>query len=268
MLNRFIPVALVIFLLFGCIGGDNNPPINQTNTSIISNPTTLEVGDVGYVDYTLVVDGKVLDTSNAILANQSGVYNSNRQYGPMRFTAISDCSIIPCFISNTLGMKINESKTFTVPPLQGYGAVDPKHIYTISRYYNQSLFEYVPRADLEAQGLNISNGTTFETNIGMVSIHDINETTVTLFYLLLPGSSFEYLGFPNMVLSLSNNIATIERDLVVNTTYSAPNPDGTGYMPFRVIDKTDSNITLDSNHILAGKTLVFTVKLVGLEKKG
>jgi peptidylprolyl isomerase len=36
-------------------------------------------------------------------------------------------------------------------------------------------------------------------------------------------------------------------------------------MPVRIIDVEDDNVTLDANHLLAGETLLFKVKLVGIQ---
>ena len=83
-----IPVIFVL-LVAGCVGG---PAVKQ--------------GDTVTLDYTLIVDGSIADTS------------VGRQ--PFSF-AVGAGQVIQGFDEAVIGMKIGEEKTFTVPPAKGYG---------------------------------------------------------------------------------------------------------------------------------------------------
>jgi len=64
-------------------------------------------------DYTLTVDGKVMDTSEG--------------RKPMEFTE-GDGKIIPGLAKQLIGMRKGEEKTITVAPQEAYGNIDPAAI--------------------------------------------------------------------------------------------------------------------------------------------
>ena len=281
-------------LLFGCVNPPVSPGGNGTAKSTLSNGTNIQppknttttkpaanqssgassllpsgytssLGDNVTVDYTLRIDGKVYDTSNATLANESGIFNPRRQYAPLTFTEEFNKGMIDGFIIGTLGMSINETLSFNVDAKRGYGEHDPKKVFSIPRYYNKSMREVVPRAYLESYNINISNGTGYSTNFGTVFIEDFNDDNVTLFYLLTPGDEMTVNGLPEKVDSIVGNLtAKIEYMLDVNKTYVLPNPSTGSATMYKVLDKTNETITLDSNHPLANKTLEFTVTMLDI----
>jgi FKBP-type peptidyl-prolyl cis-trans isomerase 2 len=67
---------------------------------------------------------------------------------------------------------------------------------------------------------------------------------------------------PQRVANVSNLTATIEFMLQQNKSYQLPDPTTGISTPFTVTNKTDTNITIDSNHPLANKTLEFKVTLL------
>lgn len=99
-MNFLKAVLLLVALVFcaGCIG-----QIVSDDTGLFSK---VKSGDAISVDYTLKVDGAVVDTS---VGKQ-----------PFTFT-VGSGQVIPGFDSGVLGMKIGEEKTFTVLPKDGYG---------------------------------------------------------------------------------------------------------------------------------------------------
>ena len=316
-------VVLAAVLLFGCI----NPPQPQANntsyyqpppvigpannTTLTQQPLpadyTVNFRDKVWVNYTLWVDGKVLDTNNATLANESGIYNPARKYEPLSFTVELNKGIIDGFVLNVIGMKVNEMLRFSVDPERGYGPYDPQKVitmdryYNMSRYYEKSLYETVPRSYLESQGLNITKGAGYATPYGTVFIDSFNDTDVTLFYILVPGGNFTFNGIPQTVVNMTNLTATMELMLADNETYLLSHPTTGERLPFKVVGKNDQNITmelllqenysyvltspvsgqterfkvigvadqnytLDSNHALANKTLDFQVTLLKVER--
>jgi len=80
------------------------------------------------VDYTgRFTNGTVFDTSNATIANQTGIYDPGRIYGPLSFQ-VDQPGMIPGFNDAVLGMTVNVTKyNVTIPPEKAYGV------------YNQSL---------------------------------------------------------------------------------------------------------------------------------
>jgi peptidylprolyl isomerase len=93
---------------------------------------TVQANDNVTVDYTgWLDDGSVFDTSDAALAMQAGIYGLYQAYEPISFVTGSG-EVIEGFDRAIIGMKIGETKNFTLTPDQAYGA------------YNDSLIQVVP----------------------------------------------------------------------------------------------------------------------------
>jgi len=279
MRQYMIMLLIAGILLFGCVNPsqgnqtNNTLPVITTPNGSIQNNTTLQpvstnrsvdIGDNVSVIYALYVDGKLIDTNNVSLANASGIYSPNRKYEPLNFTAEFNKGVIDGFVIGVVGMRKNETIRFSVDPKRGYGEYDPKKILAVQRYYNRSVFETVPRSYFTDRNLTISNGTSFSSPYGMVSVNDLNDENVTLFYVSLTqvNSSFKYNNIPQQVVHYSNFSATIELLLDVNKTYMIPDPQTGTPSIFKILNKTDEEITLDGNNPLANKTLDFTVTML------
>jgi len=288
---RQYAILVALLVLFGCVLPDtpaNNTSENMTenvttniteNTSVVppENDTveplppdyTTNLGDYVWVNYTLWINGTVVDTNNETLAKEVGLYNPARTYAPFAFSLEFNKGVIDGFVLGTFGMKVNETQMFNVTPDRGYGPYDPSKVVVVDRYYNMSNFENVSISSLESQGLtNLSIGTGFNTPIGDVFINDTNEENVTLFYLFIEGHSFRINGIPQKIVQTDSDnwFATIEFLLDENQSYVLPDLHTGAPTNFKVIDKNDQNITLDSNHIYANETLTFEVTLIDVER--
>jgi len=276
-MRYLIIMSLVLLLAFGCVNppqaGNNttySPPVISNGTNVsqpsqnLSGANYANFNDNVSVMYALYVDGKLYDTNNATLANESGIYNPGNAYIPFNFTVALDRGIINGFVLNIIGMEENETLSFRVAPEKGYGAHDPSQVVVVPRYYEKNLTEVVPRSYFTERNLNVSNGTGFKAAMGTIIIQDFNDENVTIFYLL--DQNFTTNGIPQKVVESQNFTAKIEFDLDVNGTYALPDPQTGQKQLFRVTDKTGTNITLDANHPLAGKTLDFTVTMLDIQK--
>jgi len=283
----------VVLLLAGCLtpppSGNNtstsnvtfSPYPSQNATPPVQNPAipapqntttapkplpsdySVSMGDTVWVDYTLWVKGKVYDTNNATLANESGIYSPMRKYEPLKFNATVGSGMITGFVLGTIGMTLGETVTFNVAPERGYGPYDPKKVVVIDRYYNRSLYETIPRSYFTDQGItNVTNGTSFNTTAGIVFIADLNDENATLYYMLQKGQNLTASNVPQRVVEVYNSTATLEYMLQENKTYLVANPQTGAPARYTVIGKTDQNITLDGNHPLANETLRFQVTLL------
>ena len=79
---------------------------------------TVQDGQVVSMEYTLKVDGEVLDTSEGV--------------GPLQFLAGYD-NIVPGLEREMIGMKIGESKDVVVTPEDGYGEFDDEAFMDLPR---------------------------------------------------------------------------------------------------------------------------------------
>ncbi|MFN7991814.1 MAG: FKBP-type peptidyl-prolyl cis-trans isomerase [Candidatus Micrarchaeia archaeon] len=286
-MRAFIAVALLAILLSGCTAvppklanNSKSPEMSSPNASNKSNPASqppanpalppdysISLGDHVWVNYTLTVDGKVIDTTNATLANESGILNPKRRYAPFEFDVQINKGVIEGFVVGVIGMKVNETATIVVDPKHGYGLYDPAKIVVVPRYYNKSVLEVIPRSYFTDRNITFSNGTSFDTPYGIVSIQDYNDENVTISYIALTqvNSSFIYNGVPQRVVAFSNYTATIENMLETNATYGLPDPKTGTPKLLKVIGKNDENITLDANPPLVNKTLVFRTTVLKIQ---
>ena len=277
MRNMMIVLVFGILLL-GCV---NPPPeANKTNVTNVTTPPLvnetventsvyvlppdymLQAGDYASVLYALWVNDELKDTNNATLANESGIYNPSKTYQPLNFVVDIGEGMITGFVINVVGLQINETIIFDVKPELGYGLYDQSKVAIVSRYYNKSLYETVPRSYFEENGLEVSNGTGYQSPYGQVFIDSFNDDNVTIFYLMQTGSKFTVNGIPQEVASVTNLTAKIEYGLDINRTYVLPHPETGAPTMFTVVEKTEQNITLDGNHPFANETLHFSVTLL------
>lgn len=99
-------------------------------------PTTVADDVVVSIDYTLTVDGEVVDASEE---NEPLEYLQGYQ------------NIIPGLESQLVGMKIGESKEVLVAPRDGYGEVDPESFVEVQRSEFPKDFEIKPGVELQLQ---------------------------------------------------------------------------------------------------------------------
>ena len=110
--------------------------ISMTSISMAKgNDTAIKNGSKVSFDYTLTVDGKVMDSSQG--------------RAPLQYVQ-GQGTIIPGLAKQLEGMKIGDEKSITVPPEEAYGAVD------------QNAFREVPRSSMPA-GLKPEVGMYLQT---------------------------------------------------------------------------------------------------------
>jgi len=258
------------------------------------------VGDNVTMDYTgKLLDGEVFDTSDSEIAIGAGLYEPGRPYEPLVFT-VGSGGVIEGMDSGVLGMKEGESKTLTIPPEKAYGQVDPARIQVIPLIDETPIEQTFPRiTEMPASQFNTSFGTEYEVgdtvqlpgstiNLTIVEMGDI----VNLSFALDVGESFTSADLPwnETVVAVNSTDITIRHQVEVGDVH---NFQGTPWNT-TVIDITDTNmtiqhnpipdttvqtaygsihvhfdetgITLDQNSFLAGKTLVFDIEILSIEK--
>lgn len=262
--------------------------------------SVVKVGDTVTMNYTgKFLDGEVFDTSDPEIANISGIYEPGRSYRPLEFT-VGSGMVIEGVDRGVLGMKVGESKILTIPPDMAYGEPDPARIQVIPLVDETPIEQTFPRiTEMPAFQFNMSFGT--EHKVGdtievpgstiLLTIVDMGDT-VNLSFALGVGETFssEDLPWNENVVAVNSTHVTIRHQVEVgdvhniqgtpwNTTVIAitgknmtirhnPIPDTTvqtAYGPIQIhFDET--GITLDQNSVLAGKTLVFDIEIVSIEK--
>ncbi len=108
-------------------------------------------------DYTLKVDGKVIDSS--------------QQHGPFVYTQ-GEGNIIPGLSRQLEGLHAGDEKEIVVAPQEGYGAVDPKAFKEVSR-------EHLPKDAPLKVGTQLQTKTP-DGHILVVTVSKLNKNTVLL----------------------------------------------------------------------------------------
>lgn len=117
--------GLITALLFSAFASDAAEKIKEGGALVVTEGKTVKV------DYTLEVDGEVIDSSKG--------------RGPLEFKTGSG-QMIPGFEKGVMGMKVGEKKAFKVNPEEGYGPENPEAIQTIPK--NQLPPEVNPEAGM------------------------------------------------------------------------------------------------------------------------
>jgi FKBP-type peptidyl-prolyl cis-trans isomerase SlyD len=123
----------------------------------MSENLTVQDGQIVLMDYTLRVDGEILDTSSG--------------HEPLEFLQGAG-NIIPGLEDELYGMAIGDSKLVVVQPEEGYGVIDPDAFVQVPR--DQFPAEIPMEEGLEIQ-VTDENGTPMNARIDT-----IGEDTVTL----------------------------------------------------------------------------------------
>ncbi len=109
---------------------------------------TVISGDTIKVNYIgTLADGRVFDTSQYSVASNNALYpkslsftlRSNSSYTPLEFT-VGSGSLIKGFNDGVIGMSLNQTKTFAIPPALGYGAMNLSKLSTFALIESAPVF--------------------------------------------------------------------------------------------------------------------------------
>lgn len=146
-----ILLVLAVALVAGCTG---------------SSEKTVQTGNNVTIDYTGTYDnGTIFGTSNATVAQQAGIYESDYTYDPISYI-VGSGEVLEGLDNATIGMKIGETKNVTLTPNQAYGE------------YNESLILPVPMSLLLENNITPHVNDTLYYNFEAVRVdHIVNNTT-------------------------------------------------------------------------------------------
>ncbi len=273
-------IAIVGALLSGCV-----------------NEKVVNTGDTVKVEYTgSLEDGTIFDTSNETVAKEAGL-NLEHSFQPLTFT-VGKKQVIEGFEEGVIGMKVGQEKNLTIPPEKGYGKRDENSVFVmpiiqqvpsvfhrtieISKQDFSMRFgkEPIEKEILKLPGsnmnmtvvnvtasnvtlsINLKKGDPFDTrgapwNATVVKVDDKN---ITVNYSVKKGDLIQFPGTPwnTTVIDIDENNLTLRHNSIKETTIR------TMYGPVR-ISFNSTSIIEDYNSELAGKTLIFKVKILSIE---
>lgn len=259
-----ITVLLVMFLFTKSV--EKNTSSNTTTTTKLSaTAITAKEGDVVEIDYVgKYLNGTVFDTSMEDVAKNSGIYNSMRSYKPIVLT-IGLNEVIQGVEEAIVGMEVGQQKKdVVIKPENGYGEWSPDNIEEIPRVQNTSRVENISLSLFEnVTGEKAVAGRTVEVPemLWPITILDTKEDMVSIRHNPENGT---------MVPTLFGNASLLVTDDRIYAKLEVKPGDKLitqlGYV--KVMNVSDTMVTLDVNHELAGQTIIFDLKLVSINQVG
>lgn len=134
---------------------------------------TIGPGDTVVLNYTISINGVIVDTSSEEVAQRANIYNKDRTYEPL-VTVIggmpSEGAVAPLAVERQLlGMKVGEEKVIRLYPMEAYGYFDPDKIIKISKA------EFIQNTQLDPQ-----QGDTLQWGPYIVNVYQVTEEFVYL----------------------------------------------------------------------------------------
>lgn len=257
--------------------------------------TGIRAGYTVQVDYVgKFEDGEVFDTSREEVAKEAGSYQELRTYEPLEINA-GRGEVIGGFDNALIGMEVGEKKTVTILPADAYGEYNPElvaalertqsvdRIIEVERFVSVSKEVFQEAFSKEPVTGEIIDYAPFKFKVGAVEelVHLENIVEVGEI-LTLPNadwdSSIVEIGDEKIkirqdpktgqeiqvelgvaTVSLTDTEIVLRIDAEVGKAIFTPAGIAT------VIAENETHITMDSNHELAGKTLIFEIEIVGAE---
>lgn len=272
-----LAILAVMMLLAKLTLKEGQNSVNQTTLPAVENKTTsttspadatnrssgpAEKGDVVEMDYLgRYLNGTIVDTSIEEVATNEGVYDPTRQYQPIVIT-VGMGEVPPGIENAVVGMELGDEKTITLSPENGYGEWSPENLEELPRTQNSSRIEEV---ELDV----------FENTTGQKAVAG---TTVRLPEMRWSIDILE-VGDNQVLIKHNPENGTVLSTIFGNTTLTATDDQiyarlevkpgdrlltQAGYL--KVVNVSDTTITVDANHELAGKTTRFTIKIISINQ--
>ncbi len=237
---RIFFLLLIILLLAACI------------ESAKTNEITVKAGDVVCVDYIETLeDGKLIDTTIKEIGENTGIekveWYDRKNYGCINITV--GLGVYP-FEDSLIGMRKNESKIVVIPPDKAYGDRSEELIITTPR---QTTFPKIMRFELEefikGTGVYPTPNSTVKMKYWSVRVLNVSGDSVIIEHLIENNAVNTPLGEIEMYSNGTH--VTVELNPIINKTVKLNSKFA------KVISVNKTHVTIDYNHPLAGKKLIF-----------
>lgn len=256
-----------------------------------------QIGDTVDVRYVgKFTNGTIFDTNIEDVAKEN---NMMRTSFPILTFTIGQSQVIPGFETAVIGMRIGDKKTVTIAPADAYGERDPEKITTVPRINEMNITttgdriftlttsafsktfdedpvlgeQYVYSADnvtyevVNITGDKIQVKAMVEIGQEITSssfpwtstVVDLDEETITLRQNAVDG---QVMSNP-----IGNGIVSIVGDKLIITIEATVGTRFQNVLGVGVVSKvTADEIELDTNHPLAGQTLIFEIEVTNITK--
>jgi FKBP-type peptidyl-prolyl cis-trans isomerase 2 len=258
--KNIIAGLMLVILLSGCVGTEEANVTTQIAPPI--QPTLIvEKGDVVSANYIGILKetGEVFDTSYESIAYDTSIpkvewFQLRQKYEPLQVTAGSG-QVIEGFDEALLGMAINEEKEVIITPAKGYGEWNPELVIIQPRIVEILRIVETP---LEEFRLGIGKepvvNETVQLRYWPGKILNVSDTSVTLRHDPINDSIVQTMYGPSRVI-LNSTMVKMELIPIINETVQ------TSYGIAKILGFNDTTVKVDFNSPLAGKTLIFKIKV-------
>jgi hypothetical protein len=214
---------------------------------------------------------------------------------------------LPGLENALLGMTIGDEKIVEVPPETGYGYPDDEQIKKLERnleipyYLEEDMVKELPYQALEqivddpiVEGNSVAffdwwdveildvdeSGTVtirhnpvmdkvINTSYGPYKVIEITEEKIKMEFAVAEGEKFETGQFKAIVVDIQEEKVSIKLDYAVGEPVRNTLPECDECFTFgKVTEVTEEYVEVDFNFPLKGKTIIFKVKVVDIEKSG
>jgi len=263
----------------------------------------IEEGDQVLVDYTgKLENGEVFDTTYRSIADDNATkkaesFQKKYEYKPLKINTVeyAEVELLKAFEEQLLGMEVGEEKTIKLTPEEAYGNYKEekvKHIKTVDEVpIRETIMKErdIPEKEFREKYGEPMVGGEINTEYGKADILEITSEGNVKIKQKTVNEEIVLKYFKAKLLNETEESFTIERIFepklnTKNGTAFVKEEDGkfiitldiqnlkigdrmyTEYGSGKVIEINENEIVVDTNHPLAGKTLIFNVKIVEIRK--
>ncbi|RLG13490.1 MAG: hypothetical protein DRN71_04725 [Candidatus Nanohalarchaeota archaeon] len=271
------------------------PNVPATDTPTTTDPHTVQRGDTVYIKFTQkLTDGTIIDTNYESLAKEANI--TKDKYPPLIFTVGK--GHVPKGLENALiGMKTGSNKTITLTPKEAYGEHKPELVGIAERIqHKQRNITVITTESLTSKEFQeifqkraAILGDTVSTFAAPwdYTITDIKPDNITIKAQIKKGDTYilpdiqlwnstaieikeneaifrqnpkdgttVHTKLGNATITTSKDLFTLTINPKIGDIYFLDN------LPAKVTKLNSTHITLDANHPLAGKTIIFDIELL------
>jgi FKBP-type peptidyl-prolyl cis-trans isomerase 2 len=288
MRKLLILILTVAILLSGCV---------DKTVQTVKNGYNISVDYVGSYE-----NGKVFDTSIESVAKANGLFKQGARYEPLNFT-VGKKQVIEGFDEGVIGMKKGETKNLTISPEKAY-PINPDKIQVspiiqelpatrvlpkvfevpISQFKqffgpNHSVGDTVtiPDTNINITVTNVTSQVSLKYNLTVgynirgrepwnETVIKIDDNNITLKPNVTRNSiiQFQDVPFNSTVIDINDMNITLRHNPIPPTRITVPGM--FGQMMNTTVSFNDTSIIMDQNSEVAGKTLLFNVTLISIDK--
>lgn len=291
MRKVFIIILTAVILFSGCV---------EKTENIVKKGDNISVNYIGSYE-----NGEVFDTSIESVAKANDLFTPGATFEPLTFiVGKTPRETIEGFDEGVIGMKVGETKNLTIPPEKAY-PIYPSKIHVIPIEDNIPTITVIPREIKVSAGQfeqvfgpKHSVGETLQIPDSNMNITISNiSSEITLIYNLTVGFKIwnEQMPWNATVIKIDDKNFSVKPDVKINDIVQFQNlpytttivdmndenitlrnnpipetetevPDMFGQMVPTKIKFNETSIIMDQNSKVAGKTLLFNITLVSINK--